>query len=203
MCVCLTSVFIRSYKAFLPKNMRTHIQNQHFVTRKRIRFRFRKFIQQFSACKASPPDLKLKYVVSLERLQPAFYTEQFHVSEASAGDVCILVSGSHGIRWSRVREPRDREVRRLYASRVYSEESGSDPLCLSQDPQVYCDFSDVIDISVKQGSKDGSVEDRIVSINGRDGQALVRFGRTSVRARVRSVSAASLSVSRRSWSFIL
>uniref|UniRef100_A0A673KW97 Tyrosine-protein kinase n=1 Tax=Sinocyclocheilus rhinocerous TaxID=307959 RepID=A0A673KW97_9TELE len=138
-----------SYKSFLPKNMRAHIQNQHFVTRKRIRFRFRKFIQQFGACKATPRDLKLKYVVSLETLQAAFYSEQFLVSEASAGDVCILVSGSRGMRWSKVKEARDRE-----------------------DPQVYCDFSDVIDISVKQGSKDGSVENRIVSINRRDGQTL-------------------------------
>lgn len=138
-----------SYKLFLPKNMRAHIQNQHFVTRKRIRFRFRKFIHQFSACKASPRDLKLKYVVSVETLQPAVYTEQFHVSEASAGDVCIIVSGSRGIRWSRAKEARDRE-----------------------DPQVYCDFSDVIDISVKQGTKDGSVENRVVSINRRDGQTL-------------------------------
>uniref|UniRef100_A0A672LVB2 Tyrosine-protein kinase n=1 Tax=Sinocyclocheilus grahami TaxID=75366 RepID=A0A672LVB2_SINGR len=133
-----------SYKSFLPKNMRAHIQNQHFVTRKRIRFCFRKFIQQFGACKATPRDLKLKYVVSLETLQAAFYSEQFLVSEASAGDVCILVSGSRGMRWSKVKE----------------------------DPQVYCDFSDVIDISVKQGSKDGSVENRIVSINRRDGQTL-------------------------------
>uniref|UniRef100_A0A8C1BBV6 Tyrosine-protein kinase n=1 Tax=Cyprinus carpio carpio TaxID=630221 RepID=A0A8C1BBV6_CYPCA len=138
-----------SYKSFLPKNMRAHIQKQHFVTRKRIRFRFRKFIQQFSACKATPRDLKLKYVVSLETLQAAFYSEQFHVSGPSAGDVCITVSGSHGIRWSPAEEPRGPE-----------------------DPQVYCDFSDVIDISVKQGTKDGSVENRIVSINRRDGQTL-------------------------------
>ncbi|KAL0150273.1 hypothetical protein M9458_054381, partial [Cirrhinus mrigala] len=138
-----------SYKSFLPKNMRAHIQNQHFVTRKRIRFRFRKFIQQFGTCKATARDLKLKYVVSLETLQSAFYTEQFHVNEPSAGNVTIVVSGNGGIRWSRVKEARDRE-----------------------DPQVYCDFSDVIDISIKQGTKDGSVENRIVSINRQDGQTL-------------------------------
>lgn len=99
-----------SYKSFLPKNMRAHIQNQHFVTRKRIRFRFRKFIQQFGACKATVRDLKLKYVVSLETLQSAFYTELFHVNEPSAGSVSIIVSGSHGMRWSKVKEARDREV---------------------------------------------------------------------------------------------
>lgn len=109
----IPSLFLCSYKSFLPKNMRTHIQNQHFVTRKRIRFRFRKFIQQFGACKATPRDLKLKYMVSLETLQSAFYTEQFHVNEPSAGNVTIVISGNRGIRWSRVKEARDREVRRI------------------------------------------------------------------------------------------
>ncbi|KAK9954840.1 hypothetical protein ABG768_014760 [Culter alburnus] len=138
-----------SYKSFLPKNMRAHIQNQHFVTRKRIRFRFRKFIHQFGACKATPRDLKLKYVVSLETLQSAFYTERFHVNEPSTGNVTIVISGNHGIQWSRGKEAGDRE-----------------------DLQVYCDFSDVIDISIKQGTKDGSIENRIVSINRQDSQTL-------------------------------
>ncbi|CAM4663958.1 unnamed protein product [Leuciscus chuanchicus] len=144
-----------SYKSFLPKNMRAHIQNQHFVTRKRIRFRFRKFIHQFGSCKACPRDLKLKYVLSLETLQPGFYTERFLVTEPSAGTVTIVVSGNQGIRWARGQEPRERE-----------------------DLQVYCDFSDVIDISVKQGSRDG--ENRVVSINRQDSQMLeLEFGSLS------------------------
>lgn len=138
-----------SYKSFLPKNMRGHIQKQHFVTRKRIRFRFRKFIREFSSCKATARDLKLKYVVSLETLQTAFYTERFHVYERSTGPVTIVVSGKHGIRWSKGKEERDGEGL-----------------------QVYCDFSEVIDISIKQGTKDGSVENRIVSINRQDSQTL-------------------------------
>ncbi|XP_056586772.1 tyrosine-protein kinase JAK2a isoform X3 [Triplophysa dalaica] len=136
-----------SYKSFLPKNMRRHIENQHFVTRKRIRFRFRKFIHEFSSCKATVRDLKLKYVVSLETLQTAFYTERFYVHQPSTGHVTIVVSGDHGIRWSRGTDERE-------------------------ELQVYCDFSDVIDISIKQGTKDGSVENRIVSINKQDGQTL-------------------------------
>ncbi|XP_039532339.1 tyrosine-protein kinase JAK2a [Pimephales promelas] len=143
-----------SYKSFLPKNMRAHIQSQHLVTRKRIRFRFRRFIHQFGACKACPRDLKLKYVLSLESLQPAFFTERFLVTEASAGAVTIVVNGNQGIRWSRGQEAMDPE-----------------------DLQVYCDFSEVIDISVKQGSRDGSVENRVVSINRQDSQILeLEFG---------------------------
>ncbi|XP_051960869.1 tyrosine-protein kinase JAK2a [Xyrauchen texanus] len=139
----------KSYKDFLPQNMRAHIQKQHFVTRKRIRFRFRKFMEQFGACRATPSDLKLKYVVSLETLQSAFYTERFHVNEPSAGNVTIIVSGNHGIQWTRGKEASDGE-----------------------DLQVYCDFCDVIDISIKQDTKDGSIENRIVSINRQDSQTL-------------------------------
>lgn len=96
--------------------MRRHIENQHFVTRKRIRFRFRKFIQEFSSCKATVRDLKLKYVVSLETLQTAFYTERFHVHQPSTGHVTIVVSGDRGIRWSRGKEERNGEVLWFYLS---------------------------------------------------------------------------------------
>uniref|UniRef100_A0A8B9KYB7 Tyrosine-protein kinase n=1 Tax=Astyanax mexicanus TaxID=7994 RepID=A0A8B9KYB7_ASTMX len=93
-----------SYKSFLPKGMRAHIQDYHFVTRKRIRYRFRKFIQQFSHCKVGLRDLKLKYLASLENLQPAFYTEHFHVSEPSIGKVTIIVTGNQGIQWTKGKE---------------------------------------------------------------------------------------------------
>ncbi|XP_067279364.1 tyrosine-protein kinase JAK2a isoform X2 [Pseudorasbora parva] len=138
-----------SYKSFLPENMRVHVQAQHVVTRKRIRLRFRRFIHQFGACRATARDLKLKYVLSLETLQSCFYSETFHVNQPAAGNVSIVVSGNHGIRWARGNEAAEGE-----------------------DLQLYCDFSDVIDISIKQGSKDGSVENRIVSINRQDSQTL-------------------------------
>uniref|UniRef100_A0A8B9KVB1 Tyrosine-protein kinase n=1 Tax=Astyanax mexicanus TaxID=7994 RepID=A0A8B9KVB1_ASTMX len=137
-----------SYKSFLPKGMRAHIQDYHFVTRKRIRYRFRKFIQQFSHCKVGLRDLKLKYLASLENLQPAFYTEHFHVSEPSIGKVTIIVTGNQGIQWTKGKETD------------------------GQDLQVYCDFPDVIDISIKQASRDGSIESRIVTINRQDSQTL-------------------------------
>lgn len=81
--------------------MRAHIQEYHFVTRKRIRHRFRKFIQQFSQCKATARDLKLKYLVNLETLHPAFYSECFRVTESLEGEVTIVVTGNNGIQWSR------------------------------------------------------------------------------------------------------
>ncbi|TRY84218.1 hypothetical protein DNTS_026640 [Danionella cerebrum] len=139
----------KSYKSFLPKNVCRLIQKQHWITRKRIRFRFQRFLQRFGSCEASLSDLKLKYLLSLETLVPSLYCEHFSVNEASAGRLTIHVSGDQGVQWSRQRETGEKE-----------------------ELQAYCDFSEVIDISIKQGSKDGSVENRIVSINRQDSHTL-------------------------------
>lgn len=46
--------------------------------------------------------------------------------------------------------------------------------CL-QELNTYCDFPEVIDISIKQGNKDGSVESRIVSLTRQDNRILVKY----------------------------
>uniref|UniRef100_A0A8C8MN70 Tyrosine-protein kinase n=1 Tax=Oncorhynchus tshawytscha TaxID=74940 RepID=A0A8C8MN70_ONCTS len=135
-----------SYKSFLPKDIRARIQEYHFVTRKRIRHRFKKFIQQFCQCNATARDLKLKYLANLEMLQPALYSECFRVTEPSAGEVTIVVTGNNGIQWS---QGKDMEIEK-----------------------TYCDFPEVIDISIKQANKGGAIESRIVTINRQDHQTL-------------------------------
>uniref|UniRef100_A0A8C9SQW5 Tyrosine-protein kinase n=1 Tax=Scleropages formosus TaxID=113540 RepID=A0A8C9SQW5_SCLFO len=139
------------YKSFLPKDMRARIQDYHIVTRKRIRYRFKKFIQQFSQCKATARDLKLKYLMNLEALQSSLYSEQFEVKEPSVGQVTIVVTGNSGIQWSCEKR----------------KESGAE-----QELQTYCDFPEVIDISIKQANKDGSNESRVVTINKQDSKKL-------------------------------
>nr|AMV91901.1 janus kinase 2a [Acanthogobius hasta] len=139
-----------SYKSFLPSCMRNRIQEYNILTRKRIRYRFRKFIQQFSDCKATLCNLKLKYLMSLEMLLPSLYTERFSVSDVSAHQVTIVVTGNTGIQWSKVKEV-----------------EGSD-----KDLQTYCDFPEVIDISIKQANKEGSAESRIVTLTRQDSQTL-------------------------------
>lgn len=88
-----------SYKSFLPKDMRAQIQECNFLTRKRIRFRFKRFIQQFSQCCTTARDLKLKYLLSMESLEKSFYTETFQVREASRGPLVILVAADSGVQW--------------------------------------------------------------------------------------------------------
>lgn len=80
--------------------MRSRIQEYNVVTRKRIRYRFKRFIQQFSECKATVCNLKLKYLMSLEMLLPSIYSERFQVSDLTACEVAIVVTGNKGIQTS-------------------------------------------------------------------------------------------------------
>uniref|UniRef100_A0A672ZJM9 Tyrosine-protein kinase n=1 Tax=Sphaeramia orbicularis TaxID=375764 RepID=A0A672ZJM9_9TELE len=137
-----------SYKSFLPRSMRNRIQEYNILTRKRIRYRFRRFIQQFSECKATVCNLKLKYLMSLEMLLPSLYSERFQVTDLSAREVTIVVKGDKGIQWSTVKEGESSE-------------------------EIYCDFQAVIDISIKQANKEGSVESRIVTLTTQDNKVLV------------------------------
>ncbi|XP_008322623.1 tyrosine-protein kinase JAK2a [Cynoglossus semilaevis] len=139
-----------SYKSFLPKCMRSHIQEYNIVTRKRIRYRFKRFIQQFNECKASVSNLKLKYLMNLEGLLPSLYSERFQVTDLSAHEETIVVSGNKGIQW----------LKRI------EEDGGKEEL------QTYCDFPEVIDISIKQSNKEGSADSRIVTLSKQDGKVL-------------------------------
>ncbi|XP_053322034.1 tyrosine-protein kinase JAK2 [Spea bombifrons] len=148
-----------SYKKFLPKCIRAKIQDYHILTRKRIKYRFRKFIQQFSQCKATARDLKLKYLINLETLQSDFYSEHFEVKEPGkegGGEeifATIVVSANNGIQLSR---GKSKERRAL----------------TDQDLQSYCDFPEIVDISIKQASNDESTESRVVTINKLDSKIL-------------------------------
>uniref|UniRef100_A0A671XZ85 Tyrosine-protein kinase n=1 Tax=Sparus aurata TaxID=8175 RepID=A0A671XZ85_SPAAU len=136
-----------SYKAFLPRCVRSRIQEYNVLTRKRIRYRFKKFIQQFSECKATVCNLKLKYLMSLETLLPSLYSERFQVTDLSAREVTIVVMGNKGIQWSKGKD-----------------EEG--------ELQTYCDFPEVIDISIKQANKEGSMESRVVTLTRQDNKIL-------------------------------
>ncbi|NWR36284.1 JAK2 kinase, partial [Tachuris rubrigastra] len=148
-----------SYKTFLPKCVRAKIQDYHILTRKRIRYRFRKFIQQFGQCKATARNLKLKYLINLETLQSAFYSEVFEVKEPGGGPsgeesfATIVITGNGGIQCSRGK---------LKDCETLAE----------QDLQTYCDFPDIIDVSIKQASQEGSSERRIVTIHKQDSKNL-------------------------------
>lgn len=99
--------------------MRSRIQEYNILTRKRIRFRFKRFIQQFTELKATVCKLRLKYLMSLEILLPSLYSERFHVTDLSAHDVSIVVMGNKGIQWSKGKTEGAEEVRRCHGNLQY------------------------------------------------------------------------------------
>ncbi|XP_056146245.1 tyrosine-protein kinase JAK2-like [Lampris incognitus] len=134
-----------SYKSFLPAGMRAHIQEYNIVTRKRIRHRFRKFIRRFSECDTTLCDLKFIYLTSLETLLPSLYSERFLVTDLSGREVSITVTGNDGIQWSDGNE---------------------------EELKTYCDFPEVIHITIKQANEESSSESQIVTLTRQDNQIL-------------------------------
>nr|XP_019938074.1 PREDICTED: tyrosine-protein kinase JAK2-like [Paralichthys olivaceus] len=139
-----------SYKSFLPSCMRSRIQEYNILTRKRIRYRFKKFIQQFTECKVTVCNLRLKYLMNLEMLLPSLFSEHFQVTDLSACELTIVVTGNKGIQCLKGKE-----------------EDGAE-----EELKTFCDFPELIDISIKQANKEGSADSRIVTLTRQDSMTL-------------------------------
>ncbi|XP_004873384.1 tyrosine-protein kinase JAK3 isoform X2 [Heterocephalus glaber] len=140
-----------SYKSCLPRGLRDLIQGLSFLTRKRIRRTVRRALHRVAACQADRHSLMAKYILDLERLDPAQATETFCVGlpwTASGQDArgLLQVAGGSGIAWS----PREHE-----------------PF------QQFCDFPEIVDVSVKQAPRAGPAgEHRLVTVTRADNQIL-------------------------------
>ncbi|XP_041086024.1 tyrosine-protein kinase JAK2-like [Polyodon spathula] len=142
-----------SYKSCLPAEHKQAIQSLDRLTRYRIRKLLKQVLHKLVRCQADGHSLKLKYLLDLAAVEPSFGTELFRVrdpawpqqGEDSAFQL-IRVSGESGIQWS----------------------TGD-----GQDWQTFCDFPEIIDISIKQTSRDkvppGS---RVVTVSRQDSRLL-------------------------------
>ncbi|XP_053869818.1 tyrosine-protein kinase JAK3 [Malaclemys terrapin pileata] len=141
-----------SYKSCIPETLRHQIQQQSFLTRKRIRRKFHKSLRRISGCQTDDCALKLKYLIDLEKLERTWVEESFPVRAPSGCEPgqeeqrVIHVSGENGIFWSH----------------------GGD-----ESRQPFCDFPEIADISIKQASRDSNpVENRIVTVTKTDNRIL-------------------------------
>ncbi|XP_078525427.1 tyrosine-protein kinase JAK3 [Lissotriton helveticus] len=142
-----------SYKACIPENFRHQIQQLHIVTRRRIRRKFCRSFKRIGACNTTSSYLKLKYLIDLERMEKTFSKETFLVRN---------IQGSHG--------GRDMVETLIQVS-------GETGISLSSGEtekwQLFCDFSEIADISIKQdGCENAPVESRVVTITKRDNRVL-------------------------------
>ncbi|PNI50548.1 JAK3 isoform 2 [Pan troglodytes] len=140
-----------SYKACLPPSLRDLIQGLSFVTRRRIRRTVRRALRRVAACQADRHSLMAKYIMDLERLDPAGAAETFHVGLPGAlgghdGLGLLRVAGDGGIAWTQG----EQEVL-----------------------QPFCDFPEIVDISIKQAPRVGPAgEHRLVTVTRTDNQIL-------------------------------
>ncbi|XP_045847901.1 tyrosine-protein kinase JAK3 isoform X4 [Meles meles] len=126
-------------------------QGLSFVTRKRIRRTVHRALRRVTACQADRHSLMAKYIMDLERLDPARAVETFPVSlpGAAGGEDAqglLRVAGDSGIAWS---------------------SGGQEAL------QPFCDFPEIVDISIKQAPRVGPAgEHRLVTVTKTDNQIL-------------------------------
>ncbi|XP_029415204.1 tyrosine-protein kinase JAK3 isoform X5 [Nannospalax galili] len=140
-----------SYKFCLPPSLRDLIQGLSFVTRRRIRRTVSRALRRVAACQADRHSLMAKYIIDLERLYPAAAAETFHVGLPGAvggqdSPGLLRVAGGSGISWS----PGDPELF-----------------------QPFCDFPEIVDVSITQAPRVGPVAElRLVTVTRTDGHIL-------------------------------
>ncbi|XP_062968528.1 tyrosine-protein kinase JAK3 [Cynocephalus volans] len=141
-----------SYKACLPPGLRDLIQGLSFVTRRRIRRTVSRALRRVASCQADRHSLMAKYIMDLERLDPAGAAETFRVGLPGAAGGgqdrpgLLRVAGDSGIAWS----PGEQEIL-----------------------QPFCDFPEIVDISIKQAPRVGPAgEHRLVTVTRTDNQIL-------------------------------
>ncbi|XP_072924150.1 tyrosine-protein kinase JAK2-like isoform X1 [Hemitrygon akajei] len=141
-----------SYKSCIPASLRQQIQQQNFVTRRRIRRKFFKFLKKISHCETDLRCLKLKYLLDMGNLKIMPIQEIFCVKDQTWDHQVlptykfICISGEHGVQWNTKED---------------------------EQWQPFCDFPEIVDITLKQASRDYVLEEsRIVTLTKQDNEVL-------------------------------
>uniref|UniRef100_A0A8C4IQQ8 Tyrosine-protein kinase n=1 Tax=Dicentrarchus labrax TaxID=13489 RepID=A0A8C4IQQ8_DICLA len=134
-----------SYKSCLPKSHRHEIQKRNRLDRYRIRNTLKRFLKKLGNCSVDEYSLKLKYLIELAGIEPSLGTETFQVNSSSshlkATFSLVRVTGETGIQTSESCHP----------------------------DGTFCDFKEIIDISIKRLSHEQVLQDsRMVTITRKD-----------------------------------
>ncbi|XP_023282260.1 tyrosine-protein kinase JAK3 [Seriola lalandi dorsalis] len=143
-----------SYKSCLPKSHRHEIQKRNRLDRYRIRNTLKRFLQRLGNSSVDECSLKLKYLIELAGIEPSLGSETFNVdplaSHSKSAISLIRVSGETGI-----------------------QTSGSCHSDSSMEWQTFCDFQEIIDISIKRVCHEQVPQDsRMVTITRKDDRCL-------------------------------
>ncbi|KAM4548831.1 tyrosine-protein kinase JAK2 isoform 1-T3 [Odontesthes bonariensis] len=142
-----------SYKSCLPKSHRHDIQKRNRLDRFRIRNTLKRFLKKLGHCSVDECSLKLKYLIELAGIEPSLGSETFHVNHSSShsnATSLVRVNGETGIQICGSCHPDD-----------------------SVEWQTFCDFQEIIDISVKRVCQEQVPQDsRMVTITRKDDRCL-------------------------------
>uniref|UniRef100_A0A8C5DJ43 Tyrosine-protein kinase n=1 Tax=Gouania willdenowi TaxID=441366 RepID=A0A8C5DJ43_GOUWI len=144
-----------SYKSCLPKTHRQDIQRRNRLDRFRIRNILKRFLKKLSSCSVDDCSLKLNYLIELAGVVPSLGSETFLVNHSSSQSMStfsyVKVNGETGIQTS----------------------DGSDDSQTQSQWRTFCDFSEIIDISIKRVSHEKVLQDnRIVTITRKDDRCM-------------------------------
>uniref|UniRef100_A0A8C9X2A5 Tyrosine-protein kinase n=1 Tax=Sander lucioperca TaxID=283035 RepID=A0A8C9X2A5_SANLU len=145
-----------SYKSCLPKSHRHDIQKRNRLDRYRIRNTLKRFLKKLGNCSVDEYSLKIKYLIELAAIEPSLGSETFQVNPSSSHSKStfslVRVTGETGI-----------------------ETSGSWLPDGSLEWQTFCDFKEIIDVSIKRVCHEQVPQDsRMVTITRKDDRCLVR-----------------------------
>ncbi|XP_067085736.1 tyrosine-protein kinase JAK2 [Osmerus mordax] len=146
-----------SYKSCLPETHRTNIQKRNRLYRYWTRSTLKRFLNRLGGCSVDASSLKLKYLIELAGLEPSLWTETFIVTGSttqmqSQGSTfsLLLVSGEGGIQTS-------------------------DGHTTAGVPEwkTFCDFQEIIDISITRDFHEQTSRDsRVVTVTREDDRCL-------------------------------
>ncbi|XP_070817587.1 tyrosine-protein kinase JAK2 isoform X1 [Chaetodon trifascialis] len=141
-----------SYKSCLPTSHRHDIQKRNRLDRYRIRNTLKHFLKKLGNCSVDECSLKLKYLMELAGIEPSLGSETFQVNRSSSHSESafslVRVTGRTGIQ----------------TSGSYTDDAQW---------QTFCDFKDIIDISIKRACHEQVPQDsRMVTITRKDDRCL-------------------------------
>ncbi|XP_076009174.1 tyrosine-protein kinase JAK2 [Genypterus blacodes] len=141
-----------SYKSCLPKSHRHDIQKRNRLDRYRIRNTLKCFLKKLGSCSVDECSLRLKYLIELAAIEPSLGRETFQVNDFPPQSPkkstlsAVRVSGETGI-----------------------QTSGGSHSDGALEWQTFCDFQEIIDISIKRLSHEQVPQDsRMVTVCRKD-----------------------------------
>ncbi|KAJ8277414.1 hypothetical protein GJAV_G00074910 [Gymnothorax javanicus] len=147
-----------SYESCLPEAHRQDIQRLNRLAHYRIRKTLKHILRKLGRCPAGDHSLKIKYLIELSALEPSQGTESFQV---------------HDPGWQQKgEEPRCKFLQ------VSGEIGLQTRAANDQEWQTFCDFPEIVDISLKECREQASLESRVVTVTRLDDRCLEAEFRT-------------------------